>query len=158
MLAVKEELTFGHTSAMLSLHKTVRRFHYKSSVVMMWELSYEWSSSASPKSSTATTQESGWVLIQPAVRAAKIAHTPVSEVRSFMQVALQPSSQDWFWLIMQKARAVPHAIGRAYEQIVLDRVQSVENCLVNDGFQIPKPELPPAQSRDRSPQQSQPWK
>lgn len=99
-------------------------------VVFMWETVSDW---ATPFSAhTSTTQESGWVLLRPASGAAA---NPLSVMQSFMTMTLVDSSMPLTQLMQQSGGMLPIIIPSS-QQVMLDRIQHLENCLMDDALQM----------------------
>lgn len=115
---MKEQL-----DATLFVYKVVKAFIYERHTVFMWEAIYEQTSSGA----SITNQESGWVLIQPA----SIADCgPLSVMQLFMKRSASEINK--IWLPLTPGSDLPaNAIGLTYQQIMLDRLQLLENRLMD---------------------------
>lgn len=126
---MKEE--FRKEAATLRVHKIMKRFLHEHHTVFQWEAVYEWSTVANPDTST-TSQESGWVLLQPVNSDCG----PISASQSFMKMSSCNDKTAWMQLT-RKPDVAAQAIGPSYQQIMLDRLQFVENRLVDEAMHGP---------------------
>lgn len=124
---MKEE--FRKQAATLCVHKIMKRHLYERHTVFQWEAVYEWSALATPEAST-TSQESGWVLLQPVDSDCG----PISISQSFMKMTSREDKTAWMQLT-RRPDVAAQAMGPSYLQIMLDRLQFVENRLVDEAMQ-----------------------
>lgn len=133
MIAIKEQTKIhpaGHNDVTLCVRAAMKRILCESYVVFMWETICDWSTPLSAH--TSTTQESGWALVRPA-NASLV--SGVSEMQSLMKMTLVDSDMPWTQL-MQKSGVMLPIIIPSSQQVMLDRIQHLENCLMDDALQM----------------------
>lgn len=107
----------------------IRRIVKESHSIFMWETVCDWSTPSSTQ--TSRTQESGWLLIQPINTATNCASSPMSVLQSFVNMTLIESSTTWVRLMHNSGVMLPMIVPSS-QQVMLSRIQHVENCLLDD--------------------------
>lgn len=124
---MKEELQ--QANATLCIHKLIKFLRYERYSAFVWEVNYEWSPSADPEASI-TSQESGWALNLPVVGSED---EPLTAIQSFMKMTSTKDNKAWMQLTRQPDLAA-QTIGPSFQQIMQDRLQFVENRLVDEAM------------------------
>lgn len=131
LLAFKEQLTIhpaGYDDVTLCMRVVSKRFVFESHSVFMWETVCNWSTPSSDQCST--TQESGWLIVHPVGTANTAGGGPVNVVQSSMTMTLIESSVAWMRLMQNSGVMLPMIVPSSH-QVMLNRIQHVENCLLD---------------------------
>lgn len=120
----------GHNDVTVLVHAAMRRVVRENYVVFMWETISNWSTPSSTQRST--TQESGWGLIRPVNTTATSA---VSVMQSEMKMILVDSGMPWTQFMHNSGVMLPIIIPSS-QQVMLDRIQQLENYLMDDAMKV----------------------
>lgn len=126
---MKEELR--QANATLCIHKLIKFLRYERYSAFVWEVNYEWSPAGNPETSI-TSQESGWSLNLPVDY-----DGPLTAVQSFMKMTSTKDNKAWMQLT-RKPDTAAQTIGPSFQQIMQDRMQFVENRLMDEAMQAPR--------------------